>query len=257
MVIINEAMAKKYWPKEDPLGQVITIGKGLGPQFDDPARQIIGVVGSVRETGLGDTDVGVMYLPQSQVAEGITTLANSVIPLSWAVRTAMDPNSLRNAIEREIHAVDGQMPVARERTMQQVISEAVARQDFNMLLLSIFAGIALLLAATGIYGLMSYSVEQRTQEIGIRIALGAGRPEMLRLILGQGMRLAGIGVVVGLAIAFGLTRLLASLLFGVKASDPLTFGVVAVILTLAALVASYVPARRAAGLEPVEALRYQ
>ncbi len=257
VVIINEVMARKYWPKEDPLGQVMTIGRGLGPQFDDPPRQIVGIVGNVRETGLGDTEVEVMYLPQSQVPQGLTTLANSVIPLSWAVRTTPDPMSLRAAIEREFHAVDGLMPVTHTRLMQQVIAESVARDQFTMLLLTIFAAVALLLAAIGVYGLMSYSVEQRTQEIGIRLALGAGPPDLLRLVLAQGLKLAGIGILLGLAIAYGLTRLIASLLYGVKASDPLTFAAVGAILALIAAAATYLPARRASGLGPMEALRHQ
>jgi len=257
VVIINEAMAKKYWPNEDAVGQQIVIGKGLGPQFDDPLRQVVGIVGNVRENGLGNEGVGVMYIPQSQVAEALTALANSVIPLSWAIRTAPDPFSLRMAIERELHGVDGQMPVSRERTMEQVLSSAVARENFNMVLLSIFAGVALVLAGIGIYGLMSYSVEQRTQEIGIRMALGAGRGKMLRDVLGEGMKLAGIGVVLGLALAYGVTRLLASLLFGVKASDPLAFAAVAGILTIVALLAAYIPARRATAVDPAIALRYE
>ena len=250
-------MARKYWPKEDPVGQVIIIGKGLGPQFEDPPRQIIGIVGTVRETGLSDKDVGVMYIPQSQVPEGLTTLANGVIPLSWMIRTEPDPMTLRVAIEREFHSVDGLMPVAHERLMDQVIGESVSRQNFTMLLLSIFAAIALLLATIGIYGLMSYSVEQRTQELGIRLALGAGRPDVLRLILRQGLKLSSAGVVLGLAIAYGLTRVLASLLFGVKASDPFTFAAVAVILTMIAIAATFFPARQAAAVEPADALRYQ
>jgi putative ABC transport system permease protein len=257
VVLINEAMAAKYWRNEDPIGQVIVIGKGLGPQFEDPPRQIVGIVGSVRENGLGNEGVGVMYIPQSQVPQGLTALANSVIPLSWAVRTATDPLSLRVAVERELHAVDGQLPLSRERTMEQVIEGAVSRQDFNMVLLSIFAGVALLLAAIGIYGVMSYSVQQRTQEIGIRMALGAGRGRMLTLVLRQGVKLAAFGLALGLALAYGLTRVLASLLFGVKASDPLTFVAAAGILTTVALVAAYVPARRATTVDPAIALRHE
>ena len=257
VVMINDAIAKKYWPNENPVGQIIVIGKGLGPQFEDAPRQIIGVVGNVRETGLRDGDVGVMYVPQSQVPEGLTALANSVIPQSWAIRTAMDPLTVRAAVERELQAVDGRISAGRVRTMEQVVSETVARQNFNMMLFSIFAGIALLLASIGIYGLMAYSVEQRTQEIGIRLALGADQGDMLKLVIGQGMKLAGIGVVLGLGIAFGLTRLLKSLLFGVNASDPLTFALVAGTLSLVALAACYIPARRAAGVAPLQALRYQ
>ena len=257
VVIINDAMAKKYWPNEDAIGQVLVIGKGLGPQFEEPPRQIVGIVGNVRENGLGNAGVGVMYIPQAQVAEGLTALANNVIPLSWVVRTASDPLPLRAAIERELHAVEGQMAISRPRTMEQVLSSAVARQNFNMVLLSIFAGAALVLAAIGIYGLMSYSVEQRTQEIGIRMALGANRGAMLRSVLREGMTLAVIGVVLGLGLAYGLTRLLASLLFGVKASDPLAFAVVAGILTTVAAAAALIPARRATNVDPAIALRYE
>jgi len=256
VVVINEVMAKKYWGKEDPVGQVITIGKGLGPQFDDPPRQIVGIVGNVRESGLANQD-SVMYIPQSQVPEGLTALANNVIPLSWAIRTATEPMSMRAAVERELHAVDGLIPVSRERSMEQVITDAMSRQNFNMVLLSIFAGVALVLAAIGIYGLMSYSVQQRTQEIGIRMALGAARSNMLNLVLRQGMMLAGIGLVLGLALAFGAARVLGSLLFGVKASDPRTFGAVAAILAMVALVAVYIPARRATAIDPAISLRYE
>jgi putative ABC transport system permease protein len=257
VVIINDAMAKKYWPKEDALGQVILIGKGLGPQFEEPPRQIVGIVGNVRENGLNNAGVGVMYVPQSQMSEGLTALANSVIPLSWCVRTTTDPMSLRVAIARELHGVDGQMPISRERTMTEVLSGAVAQQNFNMVLLSIFAGVALVLAAIGIYGLMSYSVDQRRQEIGIRMALGADRARMLKVVLREGMTLAVVGVVIGLALAYGLTRLLATLLFGVKASDPLAFAAVAGVLTLVAFVAAYIPARRATTVDPAIALRYE
>ena len=257
VAIINEAMAKKYWPKEEPIGQIMTIGKGLGPEFEDPPRQIVGIVGTVRETGLSAADQPVMYIPQGQVSEGLTALANRVIPLAWAVRTRTDPMSLRMAIVREIRAVDPLLPVARERPMEQVVAESVARQRFTMLLLGVFAGIALVLATIGVYGLMAYSVEQRTQEMGIRVALGAARSDVVRLFLGQGCKLAGIGVVLGLAISYGLTRVLASLLFGVKASDPLTFAGVAVTLSVVALLATYFPARRAAAVDPVEALRCQ
>jgi predicted permease len=257
VVIINEAFAKKYWQKEDPIGHAMTLGKGLGPEFEEPAREIVGIVGNVRENGLTDSNQGVMYVPEGQITDGLTQLANKVIPLSWIVRTSQEPTSLTAAIEREFLAVDGQLPVSKFRTMEQVISESTARSNFNMLLLTIFAGTALLLAALGIYGLMSYSVEQRTQEIGIRVALGANGSDMLRMVIGRGLLLAGIGLAAGLAAAFGLTRLLSSLLFGVKANDPIAFG--AVVLTLAAVawVAVYIPARRATRIDPLVALRYE
>jgi putative ABC transport system permease protein len=257
VVIINQVMAKKYWKDQDPIGQVIVIGKGLGPQFDDPPREIVGVAGNVRENNLGEADAGVMYVPQSQVPEGLTKLANSVIPLSWAIRAASDPMALRASVERELNAVDGLMTPSRVRTMEQSISEGLARQNFNMLLLTIFAGIALLLAAIGIYGLMSYTVEQRVQEIGIRVALGAASRDVLKMIVLQGMKLVWIGVIAGLAAAYGITRLLGSLLYGVQSSDPATFAAVAVVVTLVAAIATFVPARRASAVAPSEALRHQ
>jgi putative ABC transport system permease protein len=257
VIVINEAMAKKYWQKEDPIGQSMTLGTGLGPEFEEPARTIVGIVGNVRENGLTDSNQGVMYVPAGQVTNGLTQLANKVLPLSWVVRTSQEPTALAPAIQREFLAVDGQLPVSKFRTMEQVISESTARANFTMLLLTIFAGTALLLAALGIYGLMSYSVEQRTQEIGIRVALGASGSDMLRMVIGRGLLLAGIGLAVGLAAAFGLTRLLSALLFGVKASDPMAFGAVAVTLAAVAWVAVYIPARRATRIDPLIALRYE
>jgi putative ABC transport system permease protein len=255
VLLINQSMAKKYWPKENPVGQVITIGKGLGPQFADPPRQIVGVVGDVRETGLGDTNVGVMYLPASQQPEGLTQLANSVLPLCWAIRSNLDTKSLSAAVVKVIQGIDGQMPVAKIRGMDEVLAEGTTRQNFNMLLLSIFAGIALILAAIGIYGLMSYAVEQQTQELGIRMALGADGAQLLRLILKQGMTPALFGVAAGLLIAVGTTRLLASLLYGVKPTDVGSFTLVAAVLSAVALLANYLPARRAMRVDPVVALR--
>jgi predicted permease len=258
VVIINQAMAKKYWPNEDPLGQRISIGgKALGPDFVEPARQIVGVAGDVRETGLSGQEQAVMYVPEAQVTDPLTRLANNVIPLSWAIRTVSDPAPLSAPIQREFLTVDALLPVAKIRSMDLVISESTARQNFNMLLLTIFAGLALLLAAIGIYGLMSYSVEQRLQELGIRMALGAGGVDMMKLVVGQGMKLTVIGALIGLAAAFGLTRVLASLLFGVKTSDPFTYAAVALILCAVALIACFIPALRTTKIDPVIALRYE
>jgi putative ABC transport system permease protein len=257
VLIINQAFAKKYWPKGDPIGQRVTIGKGLGPEFEDPTREIVGIVGNVRESGLQSVDEPVMYIPQSQTTDGLTKLANSVIPLSWIIQTAGDPSSMSSGIQGAIQSVASQLAASKIRTLDQVISESTARQNFNMLLLTIFAGLALLLAAIGIYGLMSYTVEQRTQEIGIRMALGANRGDMLKLVVRQGMLLIGIGVAVGMAASLGLNRLLANLLFGVKATDPVTYVEVAAILVSVALLACYIPARRATKIDPLVALRYE
>jgi putative ABC transport system permease protein len=256
VVLINRAIAKKYWKDENPIGQVMTIGKGLGPLEDQP-REIVGIVGNVRETGLADTDVGVIYVPASQQQQGLTTLANSTLPLSWCVRSNLDAKTLSGAILKESQAVDGQMPISKVRTMDEVMIETTSRQNFNMLLLTIFAGIALVLAAIGIYGLMSYSVQQQTSELGIRMALGAGKQNLFFLVVKQGMKPALIGVAIGLAAALGATRLLEKLLYGVKPYDPMSFVTVAVVLIAVALLAVYVPARRAMSLDPVIALRQE
>jgi ABC-type antimicrobial peptide transport system permease subunit len=191
------------------------------------------------------------------VRDGVMALNNRIIPMTWVVRTKVEPFSLSAAIVREIQSVNHDLPVAHIRSMNQVVVQSTARDDFNMLLLTIFAAVALLLAAIGIYGLMAYSVQQRTQEIGIRIALGASPRDMRNMVVYQGMQLALIGVGIGLAGAFGLTRLMASLLFGVKASDPLVFASVAVLLSAVAFAATYLPARRATRVDPMVALRYE
>jgi ABC-type antimicrobial peptide transport system permease subunit len=211
----------------------------------------------VTEAGLAKGMVPVMYVPQSQITDGVTRLAASLLPVSWLVRTSGDALSVGPAVQRELESLDPQLAPSHVVTMNQSIAESNIRQNFNTLLLTVFASIALLLAAVGIYGLMSYAVEQRTQEIGIRMALGANRGKIMRLILGHGMRLAIIGTVVGLGAAYGLTRLLAKFLFGVKPSDPLAFSLVAVILVVVTLLAAFVPTRRAMRVDPIVALRQE
>lgn len=255
VAIVNAAFAKKYFPDASAIGKSIQIGKGLGPEFDDNPREIVGIAGNVRESGLAEGQLPVMYIPQSQQPQGITKLANSVLPLAWEVRSALDEKSLTAAVTKEIQAIDGQMPIARVRAMDRILKDSLSRQNFNMLLLSIFACSALLLAAIGIYGLMSYSVQQQTQELGVRIALGANKPTMVRLVMRQGMTPALIGVGAGLVGAFALTRLFESLLFEVKPTDPVSFFGVAVILIVVAALAVLIPARRAMSLDPLTALR--
>jgi predicted permease len=257
VVLINEAMAKKFWPKEEPIGQVITIGKGVGPEFEEPSRQIVGIVASVRETGLNEPDVPAIYVPISQVTDGMTALQNRVIPLSWFIRTSAQPFSLSAAIQKELQAASGGLPVAHIRSMDDVVIESTARANFNMTLLTIFAAIALLLAAIGIYGLMAYSVQQRTQEIGIRMALGASSENVRKMVVVQGMILALIGVFIGAAGSLALTRSMASLLYGVKAWDPIVLVSAAVLLSVIALFATYIPARRASRVDPIVSLRYE
>jgi len=257
VVLINEAMAKQFWPKEDPLGQVMIIGKGVGPEFEEPSRQIIGIVADVRETGLNEPDIPAMYVPISQVPDGMTALQNRIIPLSWFIRTSMQPFALSAAIQKELEAASGGLPVAHIRSMDDVVVESTARANFNMTLLTIFAAIALLLAAIGIYGLMAYSVQQRTQEIGIRMALGASSENVRRMVVVQGMILALIGVFIGAAGSLALTRSMSSLLYGVKAWDPIVLISAAALLSVIALLATYIPARRASRVDPIISLRYE
>jgi putative ABC transport system permease protein len=257
IAIVNEAFARKYWLDQDPIGQRMVIGKGLGDVFDEPAREVVGIVGSVTEGGLAGGMVPVMYVPQSQITDGLTRLGASLLPLSWVIRTNGDPLSMASAIRNEFEGLDPQLSPSHIANMDQLISEGNARQNFNTLLLTVFASIALLLAAVGIYGLMSYAVEQRMQEIGIRMAMGADQGKIMRLVLGQGMRLAMVGTVLGLAGAYGLTRLLAKFLFGVKPSDPLAFSMVAVTLIVVTLLAAFVPTRRAMHVDPIVALRQE
>lgn len=257
VVIINETFAKKYWPNDDPLGKVMVIGKGLGPEFDEPPRQIVGIVGSVTEASLNGGKVPVMYIPQSQVSDGLTKLGASLLPLSWVIRTNADPFSVAAAARHEFETLDAQLAPSHVVTMEQLISESTIQQNFSTLLLTVFAGLALLLAAVGIYGLMAYSVQQRTQEIGIRMALGANRTKIMAMILNQGARLAAIGTAIGLAGAYALARFLGKLFFGIKTNDPLAFSIVAVALVAITLLAGAVPARRATRVDPMVALRQE
>ena len=255
VMVINDALAKKYWPGADPIAQHVVVGKGLGPEFEDAPREIVGVVGNVRENGLDQDAPPIVYVPGAQVSDALTRLGNSLIPASWIVRTSAITAALTSSIQQEFLAVDGQLPVARVRTMEQVVGRSIQQQNFNMLLLTIFGGIALVLAAIGIYGLMSYTVEQGTRDIGVRLALGAARGQIVRLVVARGMTLAGIGLAAGLAGAFAASRLLSRMLYGVKPTDPATYAAVAVVLGTIALLACYVPARRAMRVDPIVALR--
>jgi putative ABC transport system permease protein len=241
VVIINEAMARRYWPGEDPLGQRLRIA-------EEPWRTVVGVVGNVRHTGLDEEPKPEMFYPLMQSPLSFMTLM---------VRSTADEKSLIAAVQREIRAVDADLPVFSIKTMEQLISESVSSRRLNMILLTTFAVVALTLAALGIYGVMAYSVSQRTHEIGVRMALGAQASDVLRMVIGQGMILTFTGVGIGLLAALGLTRLMSSLLYGVTATDPLTFAAVALVLSLVALLASFIPARRATRVDPMVALRYE
>ena len=246
VVIVNERFVQKFFPGQNP------IGKRIQPGFsaDDTGekwREIIGVVANVKHLSLKNEDSPEMYLPRTQIPIGV---------MSLVIRTAVsDPNTITNSVRKELAALDSTIPLMSVHVFDFYISRSLARPRFNTLLLSIFAGTALLLTAIGIYGVLAYSVSQRTNEIGIRIALGAGKTSIFRLIVGQAMTLVGISVVIGLAGAFAATRLLSSLLFGVGASDPATFISIVFLVSGVAFIAAWVPARRATRVDPIIALR--
>ncbi len=259
VAVINQAMARRFWPEypqgRDPLEDRLILGKGYGPEFEEPARQIVGIVGDVHDSGLNQNPAPMVYVPMAQVTNGITALAARAASIAWIVRTRAMPHTLRSAIEDQLRQAAGGLPLENVRSMEEVRAQSTAREDFNMSLLTIFGFSALLLAAIGIYGVMAYTVQQRTREIGIRLALGAEPDGVRAMIIAGGMRLAGAGVVIGTVAAFGLVRLMAGFLFGVGARDPLAFVAVPVLLGAVALFAVWLPARRASRVDPVRALR--
>ena len=245
VLIVDDYMAQQLWPNQDPVGKRIHFG---GVTAKAPWVTVVGVVGRIKQYTLDSDSRIAFYLPQTQHA----TRAMNVV-----VRSGVDPAALTSAVKQEIHGLDGDLPLYNVRTMTQRVNESLARRRFSMLLLVLFAGLALVLATIGIYGVMAYLVSQGTREIGIRMALGATPVGILSLVVRKGMILALSGVAVGLAGAFAFTRLMQSLLFGVDAADPFTFVMISGLLTLIALIASYIPAQRAARIDPAVSLRYE
>jgi putative ABC transport system permease protein len=248
VTIINQAFADRYLHEVNPLGQKAVIYMKSDEEAENQPSEIIGVVGDVHQLGLDTATEPTVYWPHSElVMSGMTILA----------RTSNDPLALLPTIRNQLRQLDPELPMAAVAPMDQLLADSLSRSRFTMFLLGIFAAVALLLAAVGIYGLTAYSVSQRTQELGIRIALGAQRQDVLRLVLAQGTRLTLLGLALGILAALALSRLLATLLFGVTATDPLTFAGVAALLALVALAACFIPARRATRVDPMVALRYE
>jgi putative ABC transport system permease protein len=238
VLIVSESLARAVFANEDPLGHRLLFGP------TDSPREIIGIVGDVSHRGLELRKRPTMYLPMHA-----TTWKNLVI------RTSADPLSLASAVRGEIKGLDTELAFAGVKSLEQVVYESVAEPRYRTTLLGLFAAVALLLAAIGLYGVLSYAVSQRTNEIGIRMALGARGADVLRMVIGHGIKLSLIGVLLGLGAALALTRLMRGLLFEVSAADPLTFAAIALLLTLVALVACWIPARRATKVDPMIALR--
>ncbi|MEK6300048.1 MAG: ABC transporter permease [Acidobacteriota bacterium] len=246
VALVNQTMAEELWPNDDPIGKRIKFpGSEKRPQ---PWRTVVGVVSDVAQFGLDKKPPMQMYLPEAQFPTSFMTLV---------VRTNSDPSGMTASIREQILAVDRDQAVSNIATMKELLGDSISLRRFSMLLLISFAGIALTLAAVGIYGVISYTVTQRSHEIGIRMALGAGRKDILKLVVGQGMTLTLAGVAIGLVSAFGLTRVMVGLLFGVSATDPATFVLISIVLAGVALGACFVPARRATRVDPMVALRYE
>jgi putative ABC transport system permease protein len=250
VLIVNSALARQHFPNEDPIGKRIAPGFSTTPMNDDGPgmREIVGVVADVKHQSLQGPAQPEFYFAQAQMPMSAMTVV---------MRAAGDPSALQNAVRGVVQSLDRHAPIYNVRTAEELIGRSVAAPRFNTLLIGLFAAVALILTAVGLYGVISYSVAQNTQQIGIRVALGAQTSNVFKLIVGQGTVLALIGVLVGLAAAYGLTRLMSSLLFGVGATDPWTFIAVSVLLMFVAFLASYLPARRAMRIDPVVALRYE
>jgi len=244
VVIVNESLARTHFPDEDPIGKKLVIN-----MMDEPVpSEIIGIVKDTLHQGLDSKPRAMTYWPHPELAYS---------GMSLVIRAEGDPLGLAAGVQREVQSIDHDQPIAEIRTMDQLFAASIARSRFSTLLLAIFAGVAMVLASVGIYGVMSYTVTQRTHEMGIRLALGAQPLDVLRLIVGRGMLLAFTGVALGVGGAFALTRLLESLLFNVSATDPLTFASIAIIVVVIALLSCYIPARRASRVDPAIALRYE
>ncbi|MGH9792563.1 MAG: ABC transporter permease, partial [Candidatus Acidiferrales bacterium] len=244
VVVINRTFAERIFPNENPLGRRIRLGRN-----SDIAREIVGVVADTKHYWLGERNSLLqVYEPFAQMPQS---------GMNFVLRTSVEPGSLAGAVRRAVQAVDPDQPVIAVQTLEQLLSDSVAQPRFRTLLLGLFGGLALVLASVGVYGVMAYSVARRTQEIGIRMALGAQRGDVLRMVLRGGFTLAAVGVALGLAGAFAATRLLEGLLFGVKPTDLQTYAITAAILVAVALVACAIPALRASRINPMRALRYE
>jgi len=248
-------MAKQYWKNRDPLSDQLVIGRGIMKQFaTEPARQVIGIVADSRDDGLNQDPGPKMFIPEAQQPDAVAQLNSSLAPMMWIVRTRVAPMSAAPAIQAALREATG-VPVTDVASMDQVVASSTSRDRFNTLLMSVFALSALALAAIGIYGVMAYSVQQRTREIGVRLALGAAPGGLRTMIVVQGMRLSLVGVALGLGAAWIGVRYMSSMLYGVQARDPAVFVGVPLLLAVVALLAIWLPAGRASRIDPLGALR--
>jgi predicted permease len=255
VVVINQAMARKYWPNQDPIGKRMVIAKNLGPDWVDRPREIIGVAGDARADSLDEPAPPAMYTPFAQLSPHFVSILLGTIPVRWVARGRAEPSGLVNEIGNAVLSVDSEEPIAEVRSMRELLSGSLLRWRFNMLLLGAFAAIALLLAAIGLYGVIAYTVTQRTREIGIRMALGAGRGSVLRMVLRQAVILLGAGTLAGFSGVAMLSRVLKGFIYGVTPGNAGVLIAVAVLMFTVGVMAAWKPARRAASIDPMQALR--
>ncbi len=255
VAIINDSFARQTFIGRDPIGQRIQLGAGLGIEQADSPRIIVGVVGDVRETSLEKPARITVFIPRAQVPDTETQIVSRLLPMSWAVRTRIPPAQLASTIRRAILAVDSRQPVADMRTMEQAMSTAVDRQRFTVLLMTIFAFLAMVMAAVGIYSVVNYQVAQRERELGIRLALGAAPKSLVRMVTRQEMKPIAAGLMTGVFSAFGFATLINSLLFNTSPHDPLTLAASVLLLGTLASLGCYLPARRASLVDPMKTLR--
>jgi len=238
--MVNQTLVRRFWPNDNPIGKHILLGQRPQPV------EVVGVFGDLKNATLGDDASPEVMLPLPQLPWPL---------LNLSIRAAEDPHSLVSAIRRQVSLVDKDQPLTNVQTMEEVVGAASAQPRFTMLLLAVFSATALILAIVGIYGVIAYSVAQRTGELGIRMALGADQGDVLKLVVGHGLRLTLVGIAIGLTGALALTRLMSSLLYQTSATDPVAFVVSALLFTVVAVLASYLPARRATRIDPTNALR--
>lgn len=255
VILVNAAFAHKYFPHENAIGHQLLIGRIMGPVFADAPREIVGIIGDTHDAGLDAPPDATFFEPVAQMPDSLTALGNQLVPANWVIHTAGNPMLLALRIRREALIASGGVPMADPRLLEEVIGSSIARQRFSMTLLSLFAALAMLLCAIGLYGVISYSAAQRTRELSIRAALGAAQSDLLKLVVGQGMWLVGLGLIIGLLAAGGLTRFLQGMLFGVTAFDPLVLATVTAVLGAIALAACWAPARRASRVDAALVLR--
>jgi predicted permease len=254
VLIVNQQFVRTYFPGENPIGQHIHIGAIMGPGFEDPVREIVGVVGDIKQAGLDQTAPGIMYLPSGQISDRLTQMDNGLLGMSWIVRTKSAQVDVATPARR-IFMDNAQTPLLSVEPLDQVISASLAQQRFSMILLSSFGIISLVLGAAGLYGVLSFAVARQTKEIGLRMAVGAERGDIVRMVLRDAAMLILVGLVIGVIAALAGAHLLQSLVFGIAPRDPLTMACMCAVLLLTGLFAAWWPARRAAATEPMQALR--